>query len=557
MHHRLKVKGLNVDNFAKNKEGDNNRRRVETHPHRPLDVTKQSYKEEEQKRINSLMADIYGSKNVFVCKSGDKILVCEEGEGKNGLEVVGERKAGSFGKFKGEKVKLGKVEAFLKEKKREIIADIEPNWRDLSGCGELKEICCCEVVVPEADGKGKSKVYIAENPMKLAQKLCSEEQGLGSKSEISLQAWLKGADGEFQVNEGVKIRRISLDEVAEKIKEEVEALKGHIQGVAKSIYGEQAEIRRNTENKKFEIFDGKQPISTEKFGLRELSKLANEQREEYDKCIIHLKESAKGTDNNSVFEGIIEGIDSEKNGLKDKCKKLEDLCKSIRISEFERKKDPKFAFEGEELYPYRVTIKDSSGIEQSKVVHYCKSRETAADELGENLNAAGESDKTAIKNLKEGEHVTVGNLLVEYIGLDQRLKELEIEAIKEKVGKLGRRSDINDDALSDLNNISLWKYKHGSKVYIATSDDLLNQRLSSEGVPSEAGQARVFEKLEGLKGLDSAIEDLEGEIQTLNKHKQDAAKAIFGSEKGKDAFILRISGESINRQNQQKKVYVW
>ncbi len=219
--------------------------------------------------------------------------------------------------------------------------------------------------------------------------------------------------------------------------------------------------------------------------------------------------------------------------------------------ELHKRDDVEKSPEGEVLYPYRVVFKGGNGQKQSEVRYY-KSQEEVKGELGngiENMKVGDSLKGLTDKKLSDGREVES----IEYIGLDQRLRELEIEAIKEKVGKLGRRSDINDDALSDLNNISLWKYKHGSKVYIATSDDLLNQRLSSEGVPSEAGQARVFEKLEGLKGLDSAIEDLEGEIQTLNKHKQDAAKAIFGSEKGKDAFILRISGESIESTESTKK----
>ena len=348
----------------------------------------------------------------------------------------------------------------LENEQKRIIEDIKQYEQQLSGHRLDSEICRCEVVrieadeKSEADGEGdiffcakeelpKGEVYVAGSPKDLVEQL--DRKGIKETAD-SLERKLKpdnnDDNGEVKT---YKIRFISLKDTAERLKDEVELLKGQVKGDAQEIFGDQYK----DENRFYKITVEGQAGNVE--------------------C------------NLDSIEGILKTNKSD--GDDDKIKRIIDNV-----------------MKGEKI-------------------------DDEIDSLSFTLNN-GEY------NIYGEENELIGS--VKKLGLREASKELEAQKdnikvnIKENMGKLGL-SDISDDMLDNLNDQPFHRFDHDGKVYVATP-----QASLADMVKQDFDDKRVKE----LKTLGDVNKALEDGIHSLEKCKQNAAKAIFGSG---DAFSLRIA----------------
>jgi hypothetical protein len=252
--------------------------------------------------------------------------------------------------------------------------------------------------------------------------------------------------------------------------------------------------------------------------------------------------------NNSKYEIRFISLNETAGGLKQELEKLKSRVKEdaekIFEMQYDDSKDVIYKF-GDQLYVENNMDSLRSMLNENKlnkeiidqIINHIK-----GEKNGE-LNADNEYCKEigGKFELFDGHGNSIGS--VEKLGLRDASKELEelrkseLKAIKEKLEKLGR-NDIVDDKWNNPKDISLYRFDHEGKVYIATSPEALEVRLYDERVSIATDRIR---ELKGLKGLDDINKALKAEIDSLEKRKQDAAKAIFGvKEEWKDAFCLKI-----------------
>jgi hypothetical protein len=530
-----------------------------------------------QKEIDDIIKETYKGKEVFICKIGGKSVVADNKEefqrqAKDkglieGLNIVHDQELNLINnkcfdhkgrEILGQEITLEDRKNILKTEQEAIIKRINEYEYQLFGKKVASKIYGCEI---------GDEFHIARSELELG-RIISQHTGkevkILSLSEIEEKQRMKVESLKKKVSEDAKkVLGEAYDVICkfrdkiskydrEKIKRDLQAniLKKEIVDEMINYFEKGESISRNlNDNMCCEVKDGKLEFfeklkddskrvfyTVEKLSLQQASTELENIKKEHE------------IDN---FEGIISKHYDEKVYNKDdspevkyeKMKKwLENTTNNIIKFEKElyNREDVKKLPTGDVLYPYRVVIKEGNGSEQSEVRYY-ESQEEAEKELGVNGMKVGEDPRKP-----DGEK-SLGNRKIEsvtYLGLDQRLKELQPYAIKARLEKLGRPS-IDGDALSNSNDISLYRCDHEGKVYVATSPEALVECLK-KGRPNEGRISLPAEQvsvLKELKDLDDTIKALDGEIGSLDDRKQELAKKIFGSE-GKEAFSLRISTES-------------